>query len=192
MLTVVWEDAPKAALSELLGTALVDQFPAVLKSLVPGVQVTVAPIAAAAIKAGALVPRKKTARRISTFLRICSTTPAPDFPATPLVFDRTQRQKTSSRSRGSLWSASAKLLTKNHALACHAACAKSWNLRAFTTRMGLGVGLQQLPRIHGGVNLGGGQRGVAQQFLHTAQIAAALQNMGCEGMPQGMRRGFFR
>ena len=42
--------------------------------------------------------------------------------------------------------------------------------------------------VDGGVDLRGGQRGVAEQFLNRAQIAAARQQMGGEGMPQRVRR----
>ena len=39
-------------------------------------------------------------------------------------------------------------------------------MRLFPARMSVGIGRQQRCGIHGGVDLSGGQRGVAQKFLH--------------------------
>jgi len=47
-------------------------------------------------------------------------------------------------------------------------------------RMGRGIGLHQLAHVDLGISLGGGQRGMPQQFLHTAQIAAALDGARVE------------
>ena len=47
-------------------------------------------------------------------------------------------------------------------------------LGRFPARMGVLVGLHQLAHIDRGVSLGGGERGVTQQFLHAPEIAAAL------------------
>lgn len=41
----------------------------------------------------------------------------------------------------------------------------SVNSTGFAARVGFGIGLQQLARIHRRIDLGGGKRGVAQQFL---------------------------
>src|SRR5665213_2982104 len=55
-------------------------------------------------------------------------------------------------------------------------------------RMRDAVDFEQPLGVDAGVNLGGRQRGVAEQFLDRAQIAAAGQKMGREGVPQRMRR----
>ncbi|NHH99218.1 hypothetical protein OJHNALOF_00208 [Oceanimonas sp. MB9] len=47
-------------------------------------------------------------------------------------------------------------------------------------RVGLIIGVGQMLKIEVGVDLGGGQIGMAQQFLHRAQVAAGLQHMGGE------------
>ena len=39
-----------------------------------------------------------------------------------------------------------------------------------------------------GVDLGGGERGVAEQFLHTAQIGAGVEQVGGKTVTQAMRR----
>src|SRR6266852_5192614 len=51
------------------------------------------------------------------------------------------------------------------------------------------VDFQEPLRVDAGIDLGGRERGVAEQFLDRAQVAAAAQKMGREGMPQRMRRG---
>ncbi len=43
-----------------------------------------------------------------------------------------------------------------------------------------------------GVDLGGGDIGVAEHGLHASQIGAALDQMGGEGVAQDMRRQFLR
>ena len=58
-------------------------------------------------------------------------------------------------------------------------------------RMGLFVDLHQPPGVDLGIGLRRRQRGVAEKFLHRAQIAAIGQKMGRKGMAQGMRRGAF-
>src|SRR6185312_16889908 len=60
-----------------------------------------------------------------------------------------------------------------------------------SARMGLFIGFHQRAHVHRGVGLGGGERGMAQQFLHAAKIAAALEQMGGKGMSKRMGRGFF-
>ena len=54
--------------------------------------------------------------------------------------------------------------------------------------MGAAIGLDQAFGVDFGVDLCGRQRGVAEQFLDRAQIAAAREKVRGEGMPQGMRR----
>ena len=54
--------------------------------------------------------------------------------------------------------------------------------------MGRAIGLDQPVGIDRGVDLRRRQRGVAEQFLDRAQIAAAGEKMRGEGMPQRMRR----
>src|ERR1700726_4165491 len=55
-------------------------------------------------------------------------------------------------------------------------------------RMRGAVGFEKPCAIHGGINLGCRERGVAQKLLDCAQIAAALQKMRGEGMAQRVRR----
>src|SRR5882724_921880 len=50
------------------------------------------------------------------------------------------------------------------------------------------VHFQEPFAVDPGINLRGRERSVAEQFLDRAQIAAAGQKMGCEGMSQRMRR----
>ena len=50
------------------------------------------------------------------------------------------------------------------------------------------VDLQQPLGVDAGVDLRGRERGVAEQFLDRAQVAAARQQMRGEGMPQRVRR----
>src|SRR6185369_14201536 len=53
--------------------------------------------------------------------------------------------------------------------------------------MGVAIDLAQPHGIDIGVTLRGAERGVAQQFLDAAQIAARTQQMGGEGMTQRVR-----
>ena len=53
--------------------------------------------------------------------------------------------------------------------------------------MGRVVGLGQMLEIQPGIDLGRADIGVAEQFLHAAQVAARLQHMACKGMAQHMR-----
>src|SRR5215208_3664035 len=55
--------------------------------------------------------------------------------------------------------------------------------------MGVAIDLEQPLAVDRGVNLRGRKRGMAEQFLDRAQVAAARQKMRGEGMPQRMRRG---
>ena len=52
------------------------------------------------------------------------------------------------------------------------------------TRMRLIVHAGQVLEIKVGVDLGGADIGVAQEFLHGTQIAAGFQQMAGEGMPE--------
>ena len=65
-------------------------------------------------------------------------------------------------------------------------------LSALGAGMGLLIDGQQSGGIHLGVALGGRERGMAQQLLDRAQIAAAGQEMGGEAVAQRMRRGRHR
>ena len=49
------------------------------------------------------------------------------------------------------------------------------------------IDLRQVLEIKVGVDLGGADVGVPQQFLYRAQIAAGFQQMTGEGVPQGVR-----
>ena len=60
------------------------------------------------------------------------------------------------------------------------------------TRMGLIIDLGQMAEIQVGVDLGGGQVGVAQQLLHRPQIAGAFQHMGGKAMTQLVRMNMGR
>ena len=63
-------------------------------------------------------------------------------------------------------------------------------LRSQRAGMRLGILLEEMRGVHLGIDLGGRKRGMAQKFLDGAQIGAARQQMGGEGMAQGMgRRG---
>ena len=53
--------------------------------------------------------------------------------------------------------------------------------------MGPVVDFEQASYIDLGIALGRGQRSMAEQFLDGAQIAAAGQKMGGEGMSQSVR-----
>ena len=55
--------------------------------------------------------------------------------------------------------------------------------------MGLLIGVEQVVGINPGVYLGAGERGVAEQFLNGAQIAAPAQQVGGKRMPQSMGGG---
>ncbi len=50
--------------------------------------------------------------------------------------------------------------------------------------MGLVVHLRQVLKVEVGVDLGGGEAGVAEQFLHRAQVAGGFEQMGGEGVAQ--------
>ena len=50
-----------------------------------------------------------------------------------------------------------------------------------------GVDLSQLVHRHESVDLRGGHRGVSEQLLHDADVGAAVEQVGGEGVPQGMR-----
>ena len=52
--------------------------------------------------------------------------------------------------------------------------------------MRLVVNLGETLKIEMGVHLGGAQIGMAEQFLHCAQITAGFQQVGGKGMAQGM------
>ncbi len=54
--------------------------------------------------------------------------------------------------------------------------------------MGLPVDGRQVPRVDGGVALGGRQRGVAEQLGDGAQVAAAGQQVGVEAVAERVRR----
>ena len=60
----------------------------------------------------------------------------------------------------------------------------------FSQGMGLAHHPAQVVPGHMGVDLGGGDIGMAQKRLHAAQIRAAFHQMGGEGMAQHMRRNF--
>jgi len=49
------------------------------------------------------------------------------------------------------------------------------------------VDLSQLLHRHESVDLRGGHRGVSEQFLHDADVGAPVEQVGGEGVPQGMR-----
>ena len=49
------------------------------------------------------------------------------------------------------------------------------------------VHVRQMLKVEVGINLRGGQVGVAEQLLHRAQIAARLQHVGSEGVAQLVR-----
>ena len=50
-------------------------------------------------------------------------------------------------------------------------------------RMGLIIDPHELFELEMGVALGGAETGVAQEFLHTAQVSARGQKMGGKTMP---------
>src|SRR3546814_79219 len=54
------------------------------------------------------------------------------------------------------------------------------------------VHVEQPGSVDGGVALGGRQRGVPQQFLDGAQVAAAAEQVGGEGVPERVGRGGLR
>ena len=45
---------------------------------------------------------------------------------------------------------------------------------------------------HMGIDLGGGDIGMTQHFLHRAQIRAMSQQVGCESVTQNVRADAFR
>lgn len=49
------------------------------------------------------------------------------------------------------------------------------------------VHVRQMLKVEVGIDLGGGQIGMAKQFLHRTQIAAGLQHMGGKGVTQLVR-----
>lgn len=55
--------------------------------------------------------------------------------------------------------------------------------------MGAGVFFAEALDGDVGVDLGGGQVGVAQEFLHAPEVGAVVQEVGGEGVPQGVRGG---
>ena len=55
--------------------------------------------------------------------------------------------------------------------------------------MSLFVYIEQILRVDVSVALGGRQAGVPQELLNRAKITATLQQVGGEGMPQGVRAG---
>src|SRR6478609_2241366 len=66
------------------------------------------------------------------------------------------------------------------------ACYDSF-MSASPPRMRAGIDFQQPLGIDAGIDLRGRERGVAEQFLDRAQVAAARQQMRGEGMPQRVR-----
>src|ERR1700730_199521 len=73
----------------------------------------------------------------------------------------------------------------------HAHCCQAIRARGLISPaagMGGAVGFEKPCAIHGGINLGRRERGVAQKLLDRAEIAAALQKMRGEGMAQRVRR----
>src|SRR5579871_1014110 len=65
---------------------------------------------------------------------------------------------------------------------------RSLGLGESGARVGGAVGFHQARAIHGGVYLRRRQRGVTKQFLDCTEIAAAAEEVGGEGMAQGVRR----
>ena len=55
--------------------------------------------------------------------------------------------------------------------------------------MGGLVDVHQSCGIDRSIGLGGGERGVTEQFLDGAQVTAGVQKVGREAVPHGMRRG---
>src|SRR6185369_2779720 len=64
-----------------------------------------------------------------------------------------------------------------------------WVWPALPPRVRALIHCQKPLAVDAGIDLRGRERGVAEQFLDRAQIAAAAEQMGGEGMPQRMRRG---
>src|SRR4029078_4842223 len=64
---------------------------------------------------------------------------------------------------------------------------RRFNPKPSRTGMSLGVLLEKMSGIHLGIDLGVGQRSMAEQSLDGPQIGAAGQEMGREGMAQRMR-----
>src|SRR5688572_6926755 len=54
--------------------------------------------------------------------------------------------------------------------------------------MRLLVGLDQPVGVDGGIDLGRGKAGVAEELLDRPEVAAARQEVGRERVPEGMRR----
>lgn len=55
--------------------------------------------------------------------------------------------------------------------------------------MGLLVAAPEPLHGHVGVDLGGGEAAVAQYFLDRTKVRAAIEQVRCRGMPQGVRAG---
>ena len=58
--------------------------------------------------------------------------------------------------------------------------------------VGLGVGLHEAFGADVGVNLGGGEAGVAEQFLDAAQVGTGVEQVRGEGVAQLVRRAVGR
>ena len=56
------------------------------------------------------------------------------------------------------------------------------------TRVELLVNALEAGCLDMGVDLGGGDIGVAEHFLDGAEVGAVLEEVGCEGVTQGVRR----
>src|SRR4051812_36416326 len=60
--------------------------------------------------------------------------------------------------------------------------------RESAARMRGAIDFQEPLAVDAGIDLRGRERGVTEQFLNRAQVAAAAEQMGGKGMPQRMRR----
>jgi hypothetical protein len=47
--------------------------------------------------------------------------------------------------------------------------------------------LRQVPIIHMGIDLGGGDRGVPEKCLHGSDVSSFFYKRGCKTVPEGMR-----
>src|SRR5690606_13158755 len=63
------------------------------------------------------------------------------------------------------------------------------NRSALSARVCPAIRVEQAVRIDGGVDLGGGEAGVTQQFLDRAEVAPSGEQVGGKGVAQGVRRG---
>ncbi len=61
-----------------------------------------------------------------------------------------------------------------------------------TSGVGGAPDVEEAGLVDMGVALGGGEAGVAEKLLDGAQIGAAGQQVGCEGVPQGVGRRVLR